>query len=306
VVYHYDQYPYGAMGPVKFLWQYVEEQDQPSTSASNTSEMCRHMWIWVHPAMYMDFIKEIKIAIGVLLELDASQLSGEVISKLSEQVVEERSLTESQMYHKQMRKKWKAMKMYKEEEADYLKNTARKKPMRYQDIFSMDLREFKQSEVHEPETFSSGAVTVRSLKDSMCRFHLTGPLSNEILRETLQVSNVLQQSDPQTETKTISPNTTYVGEDISVRAQDSDPQVTVNPWWKQFYSDARCLNRHKEQEALWNSIKSTESPAELPPSCVLGLTVRDPRKFLPRKKSMIQHQNKGYCLIYLYIQSMGW
>ena len=299
MVYHYDQYPLGAIGPVKFVWRYVGEHDQELASTQRSGEICRKIWIWVHPAMYMDFIKEVKVAIGVVLELDTRMLSGEVISKLSEQVVQERSLTESRICHKQLMKKWKAMKTYKEEEANYLNFTGGKKPTRYHDIFSIDLREFKRSEVHEPEVFSAGTLTVRSLKDSICRFHLTGPLSNEILQETLRVSDVSCKMDPLTESKDHDDSihtSTDVSESTSAPGEtgvSGEVSMETKSWWQCCYSDESSVNIHKQQEGLWSSLKVTESPGELPPNSVLGLTVRDPRKFLPRKKAMIQHENKG-------------
>ena len=45
LLYELDKYPYGLIGPARFLWKPVESEN----------DLKRRLWIWVHPAMQQSF-----------------------------------------------------------------------------------------------------------------------------------------------------------------------------------------------------------------------------------------------------------
>ncbi|PSN54054.1 hypothetical protein C0J52_03083 [Blattella germanica] len=104
-----------------------------------------------------------------------------------------------------------------------------------------------------------GGIEMVLLKDTLNRFRLTGPLSQAALLESIQVANMMEE------------NITEISE---------------TNWWKEFYT---LSEDHKAswsyQNKLWESLRSTTSPAQLPPHSVLALTVRDPRLQLPSKRT---------------------
>lgn len=105
--------------------------------------------------------------------------------------------------------------------------------------------------------FRNGSVEFRSLKDTLCRFRLTGPLAQSILAEALKPSQ------------------------LPATKSDEDSK-----WWQMYYMKKSCRKVLKEQHNVWACACEAASPAELPPHMVLGLTVRDPRLFIPQKKNL--------------------
>lgn len=52
MLYHSNQYPYGAIGPVSFMWrQYTSDHKDNQLS---------QLWIWVHPSCYEEAMQEIQ------------------------------------------------------------------------------------------------------------------------------------------------------------------------------------------------------------------------------------------------------
>ena len=58
IMYHSDRYPYGAIGPVKFLWQPVND-DVVSTTDSTIK-----LWLTVSPAIYDEVMNELTVAMA--------------------------------------------------------------------------------------------------------------------------------------------------------------------------------------------------------------------------------------------------
>ena len=117
-------------------------------------------------------------------------------------------------------------------------------------------------------TSKDGLVTVRSLKDCFARFKLTGPLTGAVLSQTLQPAQV----------------------------DGSETKVTDHQdralWWEQYFTNEDNKKMHEEQREVWTQLAACQSPAEVPPSLVLGLTVRDPRVLLPQKKYLVEQNKK--------------
>ena len=118
---------------------------------------------------------------------------------------------------------------------------------------------------------SDGHVTVTSLKDTLVRFTLTGPESNAILADALQVADV----EPR-------------------KSSDSGEPPSPHRWWQDYYSRPAAQEVNRQQRALWDCLRGVQSPGQLPPRHVFGLTVRDPRLLIPAKKSRISEKPEGW------------
>ncbi|ESP05473.1 hypothetical protein LOTGIDRAFT_228048 [Lottia gigantea] len=105
-----------------------------------------------------------------------------------------------------------------------------------------------------------GETIITSLKDNLVKFRLTGPLSHTILIDSLKPAQV-----------------------GGINCQDS--------WWQKYYKSK--AKQSKGQVALWKELQGCQSPAEVPPRMILPLTVRDPRLFLPDKKTKLKLQLEG-------------
>ncbi|XP_014664368.1 PREDICTED: ribonucleases P/MRP protein subunit POP1-like [Priapulus caudatus] len=66
--------------------------------------------------------------------------------------------------------------------------------------------------------------------------------------------------------------------------------ATIPKWWEVYYTHQQKAEQQRSQAEAWRALKAVQSPAELPPHCVLGLTVRDPRIFLPKKRTKVMNE----------------
>ena len=234
--------------------------DGENNAKIESQEQHRQIWIWTHPAMYRDFMEELKKAYKVK----------------AAQVGETTPETDTK------REKGNGMCVDDQNSTHILETTEGKK----QDC----------SDNFKLETFSSGSVTVTSWKDQLCRFHLTGPLSNQILLESLVISDVEQGKEVISEPM-------HTQTDMLSEMQDNTPCTETATWWKKWFSNSKLINIHKEQKDFWHMLKAAQSPAEILPHAVIGLTVRDPRNVLPPKKSMVNHEGNGRCFLFDLIYS---
>lgn len=54
VLYHCNCYPFGAIGPAKFLWRALASQNDDNNSKNN-----RQLWLWVHPTIHEEVTEEL-------------------------------------------------------------------------------------------------------------------------------------------------------------------------------------------------------------------------------------------------------
>ena len=65
-------------------------------------------------------------------------------------------------------------------------------------------------------------------------------------------------------------------------------EETASHWWQwDEYSSAQLTCIASQQCRVWHELQSLPSWSHLPSGLVLGLTVRDPRLFLPKKKTLL-------------------
>lgn len=55
-----NSFPYGALGPVSFMWNPKVEAVKKKKKGK-TEEKPRQLWIWVHPAAIQDVLEELQL-----------------------------------------------------------------------------------------------------------------------------------------------------------------------------------------------------------------------------------------------------
>ena len=253
VLYSHDSYPRNALGPAKFLWRPLEVSNEGDTSSTR-----RQFWLWVHPACYGEVMAELRVIFNI-----------PVCSTLVENEGHSKNKPRSKLTQKS------------------------KNPKKHVD----DVRPTQL----ETDCFTSGAITVTSLKDVMCRFSLSGPLSNAILTNLLQGAVIASTVKSQEEESKDQVNHTVkqnggtgklpapgcnIGEAGDVAASENHDEK--QRWWRNYFAGkSEAGELHQRQLDLWKELQGLQSPGELGPHVVLGLTVRDPRISLPKKKTRV-------------------
>ena len=119
-------------------------------------------------------------------------------------------------------------------------------------------------------------MRLESLKDELCRFCLIGPKSHQVIMETLHPADS---------------SSVYVSENL---ADDADTGQQVcgegkHSWWDDYIASESGSSETTQQASCWKKLSAVQNAAELPPFSVHGLTVRDPRLFLPHRRTLVSH-----------------
>lgn len=124
-------------------------------------------------------------------------------------------------------------------------------------------------------------LKVTSLRHDLLRLRLTGPQSHVLLTSTLKLSTDLKHKHSENK----SSMHVFTSHKASTSAvNDEGVNNSSSKWWQ------KALDNPSDslaQSALWDKLKKASSPAVLPLRCVIGLTVLDPRLYLPGKKKNI-------------------
>ncbi|XP_043498681.1 ribonucleases P/MRP protein subunit POP1 [Polistes fuscatus] len=115
------------------------------------------------------------------------------------------------------------------------------------------------------------------LKGTLNRFRLCGPLALSVLTNSLKLLD-MKKNLSTTKDKS---NKGY--EDVTENKKDI--LIVTDLWYKDYYDDQENCKAFKIQEQLWQALQSLDSPNQLPPNMVFGLTVLDPRFYLPEKRT---------------------
>uniref|UniRef100_A0A182MXF8 Uncharacterized protein n=1 Tax=Anopheles dirus TaxID=7168 RepID=A0A182MXF8_9DIPT len=104
---------------------------------------------------------------------------------------------------------------------------------------------------------STGTVEVVELKDTLNRFHLSGPLSHATIAKSFRVFDLPTQTEPSRRT------------------------------WVNDYTDSTPRYRKilTHQSSHWAEVKDLTSPGELSPGEVIALLVQDPRLNRPKRRT---------------------
>lgn len=129
---------------------------------------------------------------------------------------------------------------------------------------------------------SESACEMNLLKSSLNRFRLCGPLTLNVLTSTLKLPNIVQNLPIKIEESKMD------CEDIT---EDKDNiSTSTKSWCIHYYSNQENMEAFKIQKQLWQAISLLNSPHQLPRNMIFGITVLDPRFYLPDKRTKPKKQ----------------
>lgn len=294
VLYHRNCYPFGAIGPAKFLWR-------ACVSHNNDTNNDRQLWLWVHPTIHGEVTEElvsvfqlqrVKACTGgtadskvrdsdVSIQMPTSacdlkrvkfeeltpKLKAKETNSLNEitkpvqssaqlAVSAGQAKSETERQTSETQKGQKRTSRKKRAEAPKRRKLEERKASSrvVEDKKDME-KSISMAEVVQLPVYTNGSVTMVQLKEQIVRFSLTGPLATGVVLNALVPSR--EASLPETET-----------------------------WWTKRAAEKQA------QEAGWELLQAEDAECEqaLLPR-VLGRTVRDPRILLPACKTKVT----GHC-----------
>ena len=280
VLYKAGQYPCGAIGEVNFLWRSTEragdkhdsennqtnmETDQSETQEGDAAELSSQnsegqLWIWVHPACYEEVLEELKAVFKFSEFKDSKTCITEESEKVGPGIEQRKSDCGG---GDAICKSEKSASSSDDPVGDVIKSSKGGEKKENKNKESISNKADVKEKTLRPLILSNGKVKLTSLKDDLLRFRLTGPLSQAVLSGVMKGANVKSAND--------APST----------------------WWEKWYKAPGMLDVHTMQEDTLQLLESVQSPGEVSPNAVLGLTVRDPRIFLPQKKTKAKPNPEG-------------
>lgn len=132
-------------------------------------------------------------------------------------------------------------------------------------------------------------LKVISHRFDLLRLRLAGPQSHALLASTLKLSTGSKPKD--SEDNNCDNNTSH--KESPTFCNDKGINSSSLKWWKTSLDSPSDSLVQSTQSALWDKLKKACSPSVLPPGCVIGLTVDDPRLYLPVKKTSIASATEG-------------
>ena len=158
-------YPYGAIGPVQFLWQMQTLHHIDEVVLNSAQSPASKLWVWCHPGMYEEVLSEVQ---AVVESFNSRQSDGSAVRKLP-------SSTTSTITGKGV--------MCKAGESSAVSQPCSST------MSTSTGGEVIASQMGIP-------ISVKSLKDELVRFRLIGPRSHALLMETLKPVFNFQQCQP--------------------------------------------------------------------------------------------------------------
>ncbi|KAG7169653.1 Ribonucleases P/MRP protein subunit POP1-like [Homarus americanus] len=264
-----ERQPKGALGDVDILWH------PPFSGASRTQTDNSRMWMWVHPSSYNHVIEALTQVFQLVKSASKSEVvsSQEIIMDVGETKKENCDVSCGEEMMQGVSETKESMEFAKKEnthsdliKTDEVKSKKKKKSKNAKKVNELKLEKRNVPFQRTPKyTSSDNCITMTLLKDTLNRFHLTGPRSYDVLMAALIPAKV-----------------TYATEENEIISCDKSEEF-LQPWWKQYYHDKERELCHQQQVDSWKKLASCPQL----PQVVLPLTVRDPRVTLPCKKSPI-------------------
>ena len=322
MLYQYDEYPYNCLGPVSFLWKPQLDVDAKTELGAekkqpeNTKPKGRKLWLWCHPACF-DLVwqgllrcfdmqdKNISAIVNTVTEdtndkpkIDQtderqSKIKDKTVNIEQDEEISETVNTQTDGEQKanlsghssratgnsQTDEKQGGELSGHSDSETQLSNSSKSSKIAVKRKMRKSLQKGSKTKTGEvceelkpaicdkfksEEEVSNGEVAIKSLAGSLLRYRLTGPESNTVLFDALQQANIVPVSSS--------------GDAVK--------------WWHTYYDTTLSLG-HQLQREFWESVSMCQSPAELSPHCVLGLTVADPRLTRPVKRTKITSSETG-------------
>ena len=313
VLYRENSYPFRALGDVTFLWRQLST-DSDAHDGAGTWNKHRQLWIWTHPACYSDVLSELKNVFR-LTQADCKTIpesSGRDIHHSGEETMKSAMRKRKKMKKKDDASCPKRPKLKEADTVDAPQDTAVSQDAVVTHCKTVD----KLTELSDESKAQSSATSVpgvssesrgsviedsgkmkskatvqcgdahllsktelvrsvyendnvrlESLKDDLCRFRLIGPKSHRVIVEALRHAEASSVHSSQ-------------------HLTDNTDEVKSR-WWDSFIASERGLTETVQQANSWQKLADVQNAAELPPFLVHGLTVRDPRLFLPQRRTSV-------------------
>lgn len=218
---------------------------QPNKSDVQTD--IKTIWIWIHPAFYNDFLDEIISSFEFKQDNTVKQNATDTIRHLNH--------------------------LYR--------NDAGFKMV----VLRNALNRFR---LHGPLTLNvlTKALQLPSLnKLDLCSDYTVlkdkdNSLNNELIdMSKISIdSNVVQSTEKMAKIDEISEENTTISKYLKI-------ELSKKAWHISYYEKQENMLIFKVQEQLWQIFKSLESPNHLPTNMIIGVTVLDPRFYLPEKRT---------------------
>jgi len=317
VLYRENFYPFHALGEVTFLWR-------PLSAAASDSNSVRTLWVWTHPACYSDILTELK-SVFRLTEADCRSVPDRSDCDAVHRVDAVKSTL-----GKRKKKRKHGVSCQKRPKLEN-ENTVDTTPVTQQSveryIISQDSKvthmdsdkvtllsqvqtvcdvkiEQRDADVEDisgiksqktvqngdphflskadfvRNVYENDKVHLESLKDELCRFRLIGPKSHQVIVKALCLAEApdIHVSDNMTDNR------------------NTDQQVSADArhrWWDDYVVSEHGMAEITRQASNWKKLAAIQNAAELPPCSVHGLTVRDPRLFLPQRRTSAMYSADG-------------
>ncbi|KAL9980334.1 hypothetical protein ACROYT_G008906 [Oculina patagonica] len=263
MLYKFDQFPCGAISPVSFLWRQMV-----TTETTNASENVQHTD--KHQMEQQNVEND-----GITQD--------QTLLKASHKIREKEEI--SQLWIWSHPASFDSVFDAITEACNSVGRTLVKKDSKFPDAVDKDSIVVQEQPDQGTQSIplvngtNYSELKVASRQYDLLRLRLTGPQSHALLTNTLKLSTDLKHKESESKSDTnalLKESTTFFNDK---RINNSSAK-----WWQ------KSLDNPKDflaQAAIWDKLKKASSPAVLPPGCVIGLTVLDPRLYLPGKKKSI-------------------
>lgn len=266
MLYKFDQFPLGAISPVSFLWRQMRSKTETTTTTKNVQYSDRQG------------SEQQSVEIDVTTQDHTSVEAGcRILEKEAN----------SQLWVWSHPASFDSVFDAITEACKSVGRTSIERDSKVSDVVDKDsvVNTDRPGEGTDSTQLVNGVdqseLKVTSLRHDLLRLRLTGPQSHVLLTSTLKLSTDLKLKH--SENKSSMHVFTSHKASTSV-VNDEGVNNSSSKWWQKALDDP---SNSLAQSALWDKLKKASSPAVLPLRCVIGLTVLDPRLYLPGKKKNI-------------------
>lgn len=266
MLYKFDQFPLGAISPVSFLWRQIRSKTETTTTTKNVQYSDRQG------------SEQQSVEIDVTTQDHTSVEAGcRILEKEAN----------SQLWVWSHPASFDSVFDAITEACKSVGRTSIERESEVSDVVDKDsvVNTDRPGEGTDSTQLVNGVdqseLKVTSLRHDLLRLRLTGPQSHVLLTSTLKLSTDLKHKH--SENKTSMHVFTSHKASTSV-VNDEGVNNSSSKWWQKALDDP---SDSLAQSALWDKLKKASSPAVLPLRCVIGLTVLDPRLYLPGKRKNI-------------------
>ena len=285
MLYAYNKYPFNAICSVSFLWKPCVETVQSPTPCGDARQ--RTLWIWAHPSCYEECLSGLTHCFYAIqnIEPPTDQMNPSVVVAEDGDVKPQVDIKHTKKANGIRAQNGAKLNMKPKKDQDGIcnQNNVPVDNIKYTPVdntkytsvdnikYTKDEDKDTKSEAKNIETevqnrkYEIGVLFLESLKDTLVRFRLTGPLSHTLLMKALNTADVLPR------------------------------EGTSDKWWHEYYGIDDNSIAMTQQREVWGEVGKLKSLAELHPYMVLGLTVRDPRYTLPHLKQKVKENTAGKC-----------